>query len=78
MSILVDDPLSATYAAGEVTIEFKSGHRLSFPIAGNSRLERGSDVELSTIEVSPFGIHWPLLDEDLSFAGIMRGDYGQR
>ena len=29
------------------------------------------------MEVSPFGIHWPDLDEDLSFAGLSRGDYGQ-
>ena len=78
MNILVDEPVSAVYASGEVTIEFKSGHRLLFPIAGNGRLEQGSDAELETIEVSPFGIHWPLLDEDLSFEGIMRGDYGQR
>jgi len=27
---------------------------------------------------SPFGLHWPTLDEDLSFEGILAGRYGQR
>jgi hypothetical protein len=30
------------------------------------------------VEISPFGLHWPELDEDLSFAGLKRGDFGQR
>ena len=29
------------------------------------------------IELSPYGIHWPELDEDLSFQGLLRGDYSQ-
>jgi hypothetical protein len=29
------------------------------------------------MEISPYGIHWPELDEDLSFQGLLRGDYGQ-
>ena len=28
-------------------------------------------------QVSPFGLHWPDLDEDLSFRGLLEGDYGQ-
>jgi hypothetical protein len=33
---------------------------------------------VSRIEISPFGLQWPTLDEDLSFAGILAGRYGQR
>jgi len=33
--------------------------------------------QLAHVELSPFGIHWPDLDEDLSFRGIADGDYGQ-
>ncbi len=25
----------------------------------------------------PYGLHWPTLDEDLSFQGLLKGDYGQ-
>lgn len=78
MSISVDEAISAECHAGTVAIRFKSGHVLSFPIKGNPRLERGSEGELNDIELSPFGIHWRELNEDLSFEGIMRGDYGQK
>jgi len=30
------------------------------------------------IEISPFGLHWPTLDEDLSFEGILAGRSGQQ
>ena len=78
MNILVDEAVSAACQGGSVTIRFKSGHKLSFPTAGNPRLNGASDADLNNIELSPFGIHWPTLDEDLSFEGIMRGDYGHR
>ncbi len=77
MNILIDEPVSAVHKNGLILIGFRSGHELTFPIKGNSRLEKGSEAELNAIELSPFGIHWPKLDEDLSFEGIMRGDYGQ-
>ena len=78
MSILVDEAVSATCHAGFVTVAFKSGHELKFPIRENPRLEQATQEDLNDIELSPFGIHWPKLDEDLSFEGIMRGDYGRR
>ncbi len=78
MNILADEAVSALYDNGRVCVRFKSGHELSFPIHGNPRLEKGSADQLNAMELSPFGVHWPKLDEDLSFEGIMRGDYGQR
>ena len=55
-----------------------SGLDLSFPIRSNPRLAGKPEHLLSEIEVSPFGLHWPSLDEDLSINGILAGDYGQR
>ncbi len=78
MSISTDEAISAKYENGFVRVMFRSGHELAFPIRGNRRLEGGSVEELNDIELSPFGIHWPRLDEDLSFEGIMQGNYGQK
>jgi len=50
---------------------------VSFPVAKNPRLSKGTPEQLNNIEISPFGIHWPDLDEDLSFKGLLRGDFGQ-
>jgi len=32
---------------------------------------------VNNIEVDDEGIHWPDIDEDLSFAGLLDGDYGR-
>ena len=62
---------------GFVIVSFRDGASLRFPVSGNPRLATGTPEQVSRMEVSPFGIHWPDLDEDLSFEGLARGDYGQ-
>lgn len=49
-----------------------------FPTKGNPRLEAATEADVGRIEISPFGLHWPALDEDLSFAGILERRYGHR
>ncbi len=56
----------------------ESGLEVKFPVAENPRLAVGTLEQLNRIELSPFGLHWPDLDEDLSFRGILQGNYGQR
>ncbi|MEM6261825.1 MAG: DUF2442 domain-containing protein [Bacteroidota bacterium] len=36
------------------------------------RLEVGNDEQLNAYEISPSGIHWDELDEDLSLKGFLR------
>ena len=77
MNTLVDTVRSATYSDGHIVVIMGSGVEIRFPIAGNPRLCQGSAQQLDNIEISPFGLHWPDLDEDLSLRGLMAGDYGQ-
>ena len=77
MSTLVDAVKAARYRDGFVAVVMESGVEIRFPIAGNPRLARGTSAELNHIEISPYGLHWPDLDEDLSFRGLLEGDYGQ-
>jgi hypothetical protein len=70
--------LKAWHERGTIFVRFASGHEVSFPMKGNPRLESAAEEEVGRIEISPFGLHWPTLDEDLSFAGILEGRYGQR
>lgn len=77
MSALVEKLPTVGYADGFVRVEFPGGTSLQFPVRGNRRLAGGTPEQLSHMEVSRFGIHWPALDEDLSFEGLARGDYGQ-
>lgn len=77
MSTLLDTADTARFEDGEIVIAMKNGTELRFPVAQNPRLAQGTAKQLNNIEISPYGIHWPDLDEDLSFRGIAAGDYGQ-
>ena len=77
MSTLVDKVTSAVYQEGHIVVAMQGDVQIRFPVAGNPRLSKGTPQQLNNIEVSPFGLHWPDLDEDLSFRGLLEGDYGQ-
>ena len=77
MSTLIDRAKSATFQDGEIVVVMGSGAEIRFPVADNPRLSQGTPEQLNKIEISPFGLHWPELDEDLSFRGLLAGDHGQ-
>ena len=77
MSILTDSVKSARFDQGWIVTTMDGGAKIRFPVADNARLAHGTPEQLSNIELSPFGLHWPDLDEDLSFRGIAEGNYGQ-
>lgn len=78
MSTLVDSAKRAFSDGSHIFVEMESGLEVKFPVAENPRLAVGTLEQLNRIELSPFGLHWPDLDEDLSFRGILQGHYGQR
>ena len=78
MSILIDSARLAVFQDGQIIITMQSGREIRFPVAGNPRLAPGTPAQLGRMEISPYGIHWPELDEDLSFQGLLKGDYGQQ
>ena len=50
------------------------GHSKVFPLdTVSTKLFGASEAEKSTFEISPsgYGIHWPLLDEDISIDGLL-------
>ena len=77
MKSSVEKVPAVRFEGGVFSIVFEGGAEIRFPAKGNRRLAAGTPEQLSRMVVSPFGIHWPDLDEDLSFEGLARGDYGQ-
>ena len=77
MNTLIDSAVSAVHLDGEIVVCMTSGAEIRFPIAKNPRLAHGTARQFGHIEISPFGLHWPDLDEDLSFRGLSEGDFGQ-
>ena len=77
MNTLVDKAKKVYYSSPLIIIKMESGVEVSFPAKENPRLAKGTPTQLNNVEISPFGLHWPDLDEDLSFDGLLRGDFGQ-
>jgi hypothetical protein len=73
---LADSAESATFERGEIVVRMKSGREIRFMASRNRRLSKGTSAQLSKIELSPYGLHWPELDEDLSYRGLLEGDFG--
>ena len=77
MSALIDPARIAAFIDGYIVVRMKSGVEMRFPVSRNPRLAKGTADQLNHTEISPFGLHWPDLDEDLSFRGIAEGNFGQ-
>lgn len=59
----------------ELIVGLMDGRTISTPIAWFPRLLAATPDERAQWEISAggFGIHWPLIDEDLSTEGMLRG-----
>ena len=57
----------------KITVVLSDGREVSVPIAWFPRLAKATREELEKFEISPagYGIHWPLIDEDISIKAFM-------
>ncbi|MCF7674250.1 MAG: DUF2442 domain-containing protein [Akkermansiaceae bacterium] len=77
MNTLIDTPESVKHSKGEIFILMESGLEFSFPCSAYPRLASANSEQRSNVELSPMGIHWPDIDEDLSIRGLIR-DHAKR
>jgi hypothetical protein len=66
-------PIAATCDT-QLALILADGRSLSAPLFWYPRLLQASAAERSDIELSPLGMHWPKIDEDISVASIFRGE----
>ena len=66
---------SARVTDSELVVELEDGRTLSVPISWYPRLAYGTSEERSVVELigRGSGLHWPLLDEDVSVEGLLAG-----
>ena len=55
-----------------IYLKTKEGIEKSMPLKWFPRLMNASQNQRENFELSPFGIHWEELDEDLSFEGFFK------
>lgn len=63
------------FAEGLLIVDLTDGRSLSVPLDWYPRLAHGSDLERHNWQLvaNGQGIHWPLLDEDVSVEGLLAG-----
>lgn len=63
---MIDTPVAARHENGLIIVTMTSGEILRFPRSDYPRLANATKQNLDEIEIAPFGLHWPQLDEDLT------------
>ena len=66
-------PVNVEVTDDTLTVDLEDGRTISVPLEWYPRLVHGTKAERRKWRVSPFGIHWPDLDEDISVQGLLRG-----
>ncbi len=66
---------SVEFSEDAFTVYLDDGRALLVPLAWYPRLLHGTPEEREVLELiaGGEGIHWPLLDEDISVAGLLEG-----
>jgi len=76
-SVLETKPLArnVVISSDELTVSLADGRRITVPLAWYPRLRAATPEQLAKWELlgQGEGIRWPLVDEDLSVAGILLG-----
>lgn len=55
-----------------IFLRTENGREKAMPLHWFPRLEKASPEQRENFELSPFGIHWEDIDEDLSFEGFFK------
>lgn len=77
ISATVTDPrvVDVRVTAATLTVVLRDGRKISAPLDWFPKLKNATVQKRSVWEIAAagHGIHWPLIDEDLSVDGLLRG-----
>ncbi len=62
-----------TFDEDSMWVTLSDGRILGVPLAWFPRLLHASPKALTSVSLSPMGLHWEELDEDISIAGLIAG-----
>lgn len=65
---------SVAFTETELVVTLLDGRRIATPLEWYPRLMKASSAQRENFEIMAMGIHWPDLDEDLSIAGMLKGN----
>ena len=65
--------VKVSFDEDQMWVRLDDGRTLGIPLAWYPRLLGGSPANREAVEISPSGLHWDALDEDISIAGLIAG-----
>lgn len=68
------EPTKVDFDRDRMWVSLQDGRTIGVPLAWYPRLLKGSKAERQDFFLSPSGIHWEALDEDISVEGILAGN----
>ena len=66
-------PRAVEFTVTELVVTHMDGRKIVTPLAWYPRLLGASAAQRANYEHMAMGVHWPLIDEDLSIAGMRKG-----
>jgi hypothetical protein len=54
-------------------VDLTDGRTLGVPLAWFPRLLRATPAQRAQVEISRVGLHWEVIDEDISITGLLAG-----
>lgn len=67
------EPVAATCSDTELKVTLADGATIVVPLWWYPRLLDATPEQREKVELSPFGLHWEDIDEDLSIEGLLKG-----
>jgi hypothetical protein len=67
------EPVSVEFSGDYMSVRLEDGRTITVPIAWYPRLSKASAEQRLGYELSPAGIHWDEIDEDISVEGMLIG-----
>ena len=55
-------------------VALEDGRQLGVPLAWFPRLMKATPADRAAVQISPFGLHWDTLDEDISVPALLAGE----
>ncbi len=67
------EPIAVAFTDDTMSVALDDGRTIVVPIAWYPRLSHATPAQRLDFDLSPGGIHWEAIDEDISVQGMLAG-----
>jgi Protein of unknown function (DUF2442) len=70
-------PVKAVHRDGVIHVTLADDHTINFPVTASPRLAAATPAQLENVELLPFTLHWPDVDEDITIESLIELGHGR-